>query len=110
MKTNDAISGLTALGHEGRLDLFRRLVRAGPAGIAAGQLAADAGSAFTTTSAQLTVLTNAGLVENRRAGRSIIYSANYTAIRDLFGFLLEDCCQSRPEILQNLLTTTEDQT
>ncbi|MEM9787397.1 MAG: metalloregulator ArsR/SmtB family transcription factor [Pseudomonadota bacterium] len=105
MESKDAIIGLGALAHEGRLDLFRRLVRAGPAGIPAGQLAEATGAAFTTTSAQLTVLTHAGLVQNRRAGRSIIYSANYQTIRRLFGFLLEDCCQSRPEIIQDLITT-----
>ena len=107
MESSKAINGLSALAHDGRLDLFRRLVRAGPAGIPAGQLAEATGAAFTTTSAQLTVLTHAGLVTNRRAGRSIIYSANYDAIRQLFGFLLEDCCQNRPEIVQDLISKAQ---
>ncbi|MEL6682588.1 MAG: metalloregulator ArsR/SmtB family transcription factor [Pseudomonadota bacterium] len=106
MESQQAITGLGALAHDGRLDLFRRLVRAGPAGIPAGQLAEAAGTAFTTTSAQLTVLSHAGLVTNRRAGRSVIYSANYDTIRQLFGFLLEDCCQNRPEIIKDLIDTT----
>ncbi len=107
MKSNEAITGLSALAHDGRLDLFRRLVRAGHAGIPAGQLAEATGAAFTTTSAQLNVLSHAGLVKSQRAGRSIIYSANYNTIRQLFGFLLEDCCQNRPEIVKDLLTNTQ---
>lgn len=71
--------------------------------MAAGKLAEATGNAFTTTSAQLLVLTNAGLVANRRAGRSIIYTADYRAIRSLFAYLLADCCQARPEIMAELV-------
>ena len=38
MKTNQTISALSALAHEGRLALFRLLVQAGPSGMAAGDL------------------------------------------------------------------------
>ncbi|MDX8352767.1 helix-turn-helix transcriptional regulator [Cognatiyoonia sp. IB215182] len=108
MESNDAITGLSALAHDGRLDLFRRLVQAGPSGMPAGALASAAGSAFTTTSAQLNVLSQARLVTSQRVGRSVIYAANYDTIRGLFAFLLEDCCQRRPEILQDLITTNPD--
>ncbi len=99
MRIKDALSGLSALAHDGRLDLFRRLVRVGPEGIAAGDLARIAGLNVTTASAQVAVLARAGLVTGRRDGRSVIYTADYDAIRGLIGFLLEDCCQGRPEIL-----------
>ena len=99
MKTASALKSLSALAHEGRLDLFRSLVKAGPDGMAAGDIAADAGVNFTTASAQLGVLSNAGLVSNRREGRSVIYSADYDAIGGLIAFLMEDCCQGRAEIL-----------
>ncbi len=110
MESKDAISGLSALAHDGRLGLFRLLVQAGPGGIAAGKLAEAAGAAFTTTSAQLTVLMNAGLITNRRAGRSIIYAANYDGIRSLFAFLLSDCCQARPEIMADLIDLARNPT
>ncbi len=97
-----ALSGLGALAHEARLDLFRRLVQAGPEGIPAGDLARAAGVNFTTASAQLSVLAKAGLIAGRRAGRSIIYTADYGAIRALVAFLMEDCCRGRPEILEPL--------
>ena len=69
----------------------------------AGDLAKATGAAFTTTSAQLSVLANAGLVTNRRAGRSVIYAADYDAISAVFTYLLSDCCAGRPEIMQNLV-------
>jgi ArsR family transcriptional regulator len=99
MKVSDVLSGLSALAHEGRLDLFRRLVKAGPEGLPAGDLAAAAGVNFTTASAQLQVLANAGLVTGQRSGRSVIYRAEYEAIKALIAFLMEDCCQGRAEIL-----------
>ncbi|MEL6663920.1 MAG: metalloregulator ArsR/SmtB family transcription factor [Pseudomonadota bacterium] len=102
MKLKNAINALSALAHEGRLTIFRTLVRAGPEGMAAGDVAAASGSAFTTASAQLAVLARAGLVTNEREGRSIIYRADYGQMRDLIGFLVEDCCAGRPEILQPL--------
>jgi DNA-binding transcriptional ArsR family regulator len=51
-----------------------------------------------TLSAQLTVLANADLVTSRRAGRSIIYAANYDGMSELLLYLMEDCCQGRPEV------------
>lgn len=96
------LSRLSALAHEGRLDLFRRLVKAGPEGMAAGELANAAGANFTTVSAQLSVLANATLVSSRREGRSIRYAADYDAIRSVVAYLMEDCCQGRPEILAPL--------
>jgi ArsR family transcriptional regulator len=49
-------------------------------------------------STQLAILTRAGLIRARRDSRSVIYSADYPQITALLGFLMEDCCQGRPEI------------
>ncbi len=108
MKMSNAITGLSALAHEGRLDVFRRLVQAGPEGLAAGALARAAGVNLPTASAQLAVLTNAGLITKRRAGRSIIYHADYDAMRALISFLMEDCCRGRAEILTPLAQVAAD--
>ncbi len=70
--------------------------------MAAGDLARATGVNFTTASAQLGQLSNAGLVTSRRNGRSVVYSADYAAARGLMAFLLKDCCQERPEILAPL--------
>ncbi len=78
--------------------MFRLLVKAGPDGVAAGEIARALDITPNTLSAQLTVLSNAGLATSRRDGRSIIYSADYDAMGDLLRYLMEDCCQGRPEI------------
>jgi len=49
-------------------------------------------------SANLNILSHAGLVESRRDGRSIIYSASYERMTQLLGYLMEDCCNGAPEI------------
>lgn len=41
----------------------------------------------------LNQLEQAGLVESRREGRSIIYSAIFPALSDLVAFLMRDCCE-----------------
>jgi ArsR family transcriptional regulator len=94
----DAIESLAALAHPGRLAVFRHLVQAGPQGVAAGAIARTLGAPANTMSAQLAILARAGLIGSRRESRSIIYSANYDEIGALIGFLMEDCCQGRPEI------------
>ena len=49
MEKTIAIGALGALAHEGRLDVFRLLVRAGPAGMAAGEIARASGAAVSYT-------------------------------------------------------------
>lgn len=98
MESNAAVASLSALGHGGRLTIFRLLVKAGPAGIAAGEIARVLDVLPNSLSANLNVLAHAGLIVSRREGRSIIYSADYAAMSALLGFLMEDCCNGAPEI------------
>lgn len=98
MESETALKRLSALAQEGRLVAFRQLVRAGRDGLAAGELARALDIPANTLSAQLTVLANAGLVRSRRDGRSIIYAADYDAMSGLLLYLMEDCCQGRPEV------------
>lgn len=98
MESRTAIKRLAALAQEGRLEVFRQLVQAGRDGLPAGEIAKAVGVPPNTLSAQLSVLSNAGLVSSRREGRSIIYSADYTGIGGLLVYLMEDCCQGRPEV------------
>ena len=98
MELSTAVKGLSALAQDARLSVFRLLVRAGPSGIAAGEVARALGITPNTLSAQLSVLSNAGLVHSRRQGRSIIYAANYSGIGELLVYLTDDCCQGRREI------------
>ena len=98
METEDAVKRLSALAQDARLEVFRLLVKAGPEGLAAGEIARKLGSYANTLSAQLLVLSNANLVRARRDGRSIIYSVNFSAMSELLVFLTEDCCAGRSEI------------
>lgn len=96
MEYKDAAAGLAALAQETRLCLVRRLMEAGPAGLAAGQLAAALGIAASTLSFHLAALDRAGLVLAARHGRSIRYTVRFAAFRDLFAFLTETCCAGDP--------------
>jgi len=98
MESFEAVKRLSALAQEARLEVFRLLVKAGPEGLAAGEIARRLDTAANTMSAQLLVLSNAGLVRARRDGRSIVYSVDYDAMGSLLVFLTEDCCGGRAEI------------
>ena len=98
MRSDEAIGALSALAHPARLEVFRLLVRAGPDGLAAGEIARATGSLPNTLSTNLGILAAAGLVASRREGRSIIYTAGYARMRELLAFLMEDCCAGAPEI------------
>ena len=87
-----AVEALSALAHEGRLSIFRLLVRTGRGGLAAGEIARKLDMLPNTLSANLTVLSGAGLVSSVRDGRSVIYSADYERMTGLLTFLMEDCC------------------
>lgn len=98
MDMDDAIKRLSALAQDSRLAVFRLLVKAGPEGKAAGDIARAVGIPANTLSAHLLLLSNAGLVRARREGRSIIYAVQFDAMRDLLVYLTEDCCGGHAEV------------
>ncbi len=98
MEPKDAVAALSALAHGGRLSVFRMLIQAGGEGIAAGDIARRLDVPPNTLSANLNILSHAGLIQNRREGRAIIYTARYVQMTDLLEFLIHDCCSGQPEI------------
>lgn len=96
MDSDQAIRALGALAQEHRLEVFRLLVQAGEEGVAAGALAEAVGVAPSSMSFHLAQLVNAGLATQKRHGRSIQYSADYTAMDALVGYLTENCCGGQP--------------
>jgi DNA-binding transcriptional ArsR family regulator len=92
MEITSAVDTLKALAQESRLEVFRLLVTRGPRGVAAGELSDALGVPSATMSFHLKELSRVGLVTSRRESRSIIYSANFGHMRELIGFLLENCC------------------
>lgn len=105
METEQALEAFQALAQETRLAALRLLVRAGPNGLAAGVIAGRLAVQPSTLSTHLGILERAGLVASRREARNIFYAAQYEGLRQLIAFLLEDCCQSRPEICGGLIPT-----
>ncbi|PCD01790.1 transcriptional regulator [Sphingomonas spermidinifaciens] len=98
MEIRSAVSALSALAHAGRLITFRMLVQAGREGIAAGEIARRLEIPANTLSANLNILSHAGLVDSRREGRSVIYTARYEQMTELLDYLMQDCCGGSPEI------------
>lgn len=94
MNENQALAAFAAISNQTRLRIVRLLVVAGANGRSAGTIAeAMDGAPASRISFHLSQLEQAGLVESRREGRSIIYSATWTALSDLVAFLMRDCCE-----------------
>jgi DNA-binding transcriptional ArsR family regulator len=92
MDSTSAIDALGALAQEHRLALFRLLVQAGGKGMAAGAIAEALGVPNSSLSFHLAQLRGAGLIEQERQHRTIIYRANYPAMNALVAYLMENCC------------------
>ena len=105
MEINSAVQALSALGQESRLRVFRLLIRRGPKGTPAGDIAEQLKIPANTMSAHLAVLSRAGLVASRKQGRSVIYSVDVAGTRKLLAFLVEDCCRGNPKVCQPLIAS-----
>ena len=97
-----AVDALGALAHETRLAVFRMLVKAGPEGMIAGAIAEQQGVPPSTMSHHLAMLERAGLVESERESRLVHYRTDYSGMRRLLAFLMQDCCQGAPEMCADL--------
>ncbi len=104
MESKHAIEAFQALAQETRLAALRLLVQAGPNGVPAGVIAERLAVQPSTLSTHLAILERAGLVGSRRQQRHIFYAAQFEGLRALLSFLMEDCCQGRPEICGGLET------
>ncbi|PRD42858.1 transcriptional regulator [Phyllobacterium phragmitis] len=104
MNESQALIAFGAMSQETRLRIVRLLVKAGPEGLAAGNIAEAAGVSASNVSFHLKELERGGLVAARRESRSIVYSAEYQALSSLIKFLLEDCCAGNPAICAPFLS------
>lgn len=103
MEKKQSLDAFAALSQETRLDVFRLLIQVGPEGMLAGEIGDALGVKQNTMSANLSVLTHAGLIRNLREGRSIRYFADMDGVRGLLQFLMEDCCGGRKEMCQPII-------
>lgn len=103
METNTAVTALSALAHETRLQAFRLLIETGPEGLPATEIASRLGIAKSLMSTHLNTLSRAGLTTVVRNGRQIIHSVDLSQTRALLTFLVEDCCKGDIDRCSNLL-------
>jgi len=92
MTPPDAVNALAALAHEHRLAIYRLLVERGPDGMAAGMIAERLGIQPSSLTFHLQHLQRAGLIDQNRVGRQLIYAADFARMTALVGFLTENCC------------------
>jgi DNA-binding transcriptional ArsR family regulator len=92
MKLEDAASRLEALGNPTRLRIYRTLVKAGGPGLPVGKLQSRLGVPPSTLSHHLKTLLIAGLITQERDAATLYCKANYTVMRGLVGFLVDECC------------------
>ena len=82
----------SALGAEPRLQIMRALLAAHPGGMIAGEVQDELDIPASTLSHHLEKLKQVGLVKVKREGTFLWYSANTDALREVLGFLYEECC------------------
>jgi len=88
---------LEALGNPTRLDIFRLLVRGGPAGRTVGDIQRLLDIPGSTLSHHIGKLVWVGLVEQERQGRTLICRPNFEAMNEAIGFLRDECCADAPD-------------
>jgi DNA-binding transcriptional ArsR family regulator len=93
MNIESAARGFSAAGSAPRLEVLQALVRAGPNGLTVGQVRRKTGIPASTLAHHLRRLVDGELIEQDRAGRSVINRARFTQLRLLGDFLLEECCR-----------------
>jgi len=81
-----------ALGAEPRLRIIRLLLRAHPEGLIVGDIGDELDMPGSTLSHHLDKLKQERLVQVRREGTFLWYSANTESLQELLGFLYAECC------------------
>ena len=91
MDTLSATSVFESLASAVRLDIYRLLVKTGPDGLVAGEIASTLNVPPTNLSFHLKALTHAQLVSVVQEGRFQRYRANLTLMQTLITYLTEEC-------------------
>lgn len=97
MDTKNAVTLLSCLAHEARLEVYRLLVQHSPEGLAAGDISTQLSIPASTLSFHLKELAHAGLVQSDQQGRFIYYSADFSAMNGLVAYLMENCCGGKQD-------------
>lgn len=95
MEMTQVVDALAALAQATRLKVYRLLVEAGPAGLAAGRIGEELDLPPATLSFHLAHLARAGLARSRQEGRFVIYTADFQHMTALVAYLTDNCCGGR---------------
>lgn len=82
----------SAMGTGPRLRIMRVLLSAHPDGMVVNEIGSELGIPASTLSHHLEKLKNEDLVNVRRDGTYLWYSANAEVLQELLGFLYAECC------------------
>lgn len=96
MDEQDAIIALSALSQPIRLRVFRELVRKANSGTTPGELSTALDVPSSTLSFHLKELLHAGLVEQERESRNLIYRPALARMNALLAYLTAHCCAGEP--------------
>ena len=92
MTWEQAAAGFAAMGSESRLQVLRSLIRAGQAGLTVSDIQERTGIAPSTLAHHIKFLVGAGVIQQERAGRTVINRADFEHLETLAGFILSECC------------------
>lgn len=108
MNSKHVVIALASLAQESRLAVYRLLVQAGPEGMPAMKIGEALSIPPSSMSFHLKELTHANMVTQTKAGRSLIYAANFDTMNSLLGFLTENCCGGNLCSPEGVLACTDD--
>lgn len=107
MNSHEAATALDALGNVSRLEAFRALVRAGPPGLAIGELQRRLdGMPRSTLAHHLGKLLQAGLIAQHKRGASVVNHADYRRMDALISFLTDECCSEQTRTASAVATAS----
>lgn len=92
MRSENVTNIFSALSQESRLAILRLLIKYGDEGLSAGAISDKLKITKNTLSFHLLLMTNAKLLNKRRKGTFLFYSANHETVKDVIDFLTKDCC------------------
>ncbi|MGL6315906.1 ArsR/SmtB family transcription factor [Vibrio sp. WXL103] len=92
MELESVAKALKELGHPTRLSIYKLVVRAGHQGISVGGLQQKLAIPGSTLSHHISTLSSAGLLTQRREGRTLYCLAEYQRLDAVIGFLRDECC------------------
>ncbi|WP_434362795.1 metalloregulator ArsR/SmtB family transcription factor [Parasalinivibrio latis] len=92
MNTEIIAKAFKELGHTTRLNIYRAVIRAGHQGVAVGRLQEKLEIPGSTLSHHISSLMSAGLITQRREGRTLFCVADFEKLKSVVAFLQDECC------------------